>query len=104
MKLKDAVASTRVYWPGTDVVPADHGVIVPYSTYMGGVSTTFLDEDSGRYSVWVKWDSDGEIQHIGLDEVEVIRDAPARAEPELTVEKCIMFLLENGYTVSKSGI
>lgn len=95
MELKDAVAGTRVYWPGTDVTPADHGVIVPHSI-MGGVSTTFWDEWNGRYKVWVKWDSDGNIQHIDLDEVEVISAAPAR---ELTEEECVMFLLSRGYMI-----
>ena len=95
MNIKEAVPGTRVYWPGEVNSDADSGVIVNHD----GEAVTFTNYD-GKTHVWVRWDSDGNTLHVELEELEFAGPIKTR---DLTVEECIIFLLDHGYSVSKNG-
>ena len=87
---KECKEGVKVYWGGSKSVSADTGTIVKYN---GNIF-----HDCFGDSVWVQWDSDGDVLYVPYNELEVINNAVIK---ELTEEKAVMFLLSKGYTVSK---
>ena len=61
----------RVYWPGTSGQNSDSGVMVRL------YENSWYDDDL----VWVKWDSDGEENHIRLEELEEEKSKKSKWKP-----------------------
>lgn len=84
----------RVYWPGGEGFGiADLGTI-------SKVDDEVFFEDECGWNVWVKWDFDGEYNHIDVNSIQ--HKHPKQNNPLTNEQEAAMFLISLGYTVSKN--
>lgn len=94
MQMQDIKDGMRVYWDGGDYLSPDSGTVL----------LNYKDRYELPYnSVWVKWDSDGEILHAKVEDLsaESIGEATETAKETEKEQEAVMLLLSLGYTVSK---
>lgn len=87
MKMHEIYDGMKVYWKGTNWGGPDTGVIK--IGYVGRSA-------AGENEVWVKWDSDGEILKIDVEELTAVH------EQSTEEQQAVMLLLSLGYTISKN--
>lgn len=90
MLREECKEGVRVYWSGCENNPSDTGVIVKHGN---SIFNDYFED-----TIWVKWDSDGDVLHVPYNELEFLNDTVTE---QLTEQKAVMFLLSKGYTVSK---
>ena len=67
LTIEDCVAGTRVRLPAAAILD---GVVDDFGEIVENHGSVFHNEY--RHSVWVKWDSDGIVLHVGYQRLEKI--------------------------------
>jgi len=80
------VKGDRVVFAGSEFADADTGIVTSVD---GSIYKSF------GY-VWVKWDSNGAIQYISTDDIEL---ESVKTQDE---QQAVMLLLSLGYTITKN--
>jgi len=82
----------RVYWEGNQYISEDYGIVVEYE------GNHYIKNEYGVDSVWVKWDSDNDVQYCEEDKLEFSYASVGSVSSE---QEAVMLLLSLGYTLSK---